>query len=82
MGNANAKVGPHDECWKGTIGKFGIGEMNENGERCVEQRAIKSLAIGETFFKYKAIHKCDWTWLSPNDRNGINSKNRSYQNQW
>ena len=71
MGDANAKVGSQDELWRGTIGKFGIGEMNENGERFAELCAINNLAIGGTLFKHKLIHK--WTWLSPNgrDRNQI-----------
>ena len=32
-----SRIGSHDEFWKGIIGKFGIGEMNENGENFAER---------------------------------------------
>ena len=48
------------------MGKEGVGEMNENGERFAEFCALHNLVIGGTLFKHKDIHKV--TWVSPNGR--------------
>ena len=31
MGDMNAKIGKDNDNWKGTMGKEGLGQMNENG---------------------------------------------------
>ena len=31
MGDTNAKIGQDNDNWKGTMGKEGKGQMNENG---------------------------------------------------
>ncbi len=32
-GDFNAKVGRESDTWRGTIGKFGWGDMNDSGEK-------------------------------------------------
>jgi hypothetical protein len=46
-----------------TLGRHGIGQMNENGERFVELCANNKFAIGGSIFAHKRLHKA--TWVSP-----------------
>ena len=64
MGDFNAKVGSDWESWNGTLGKFGLGESNDRGERLLNFCALNNLCITNTFFKQKKIAK-EWTWESP-----------------
>ena len=66
IGDLNAKVGDSNEGWETTMGKFGIGTMNDNGERFAEFCAEHKLMIGGTLFPHRNIHKV--TWTSPDGR--------------
>ncbi|RUS68494.1 hypothetical protein EGW08_023744 [Elysia chlorotica] len=66
MGDLNAKVGDDNNGAERTMGKFGCGSINNNGERLVEFCASNDLVIGGTLFKHPAIHRL--TWYSPNGR--------------
>jgi hypothetical protein len=66
MGDANGKVGCDNQNHRRTLGKEGLGTMNENGERLVDLCEEYDLVIGGTLFKHKEIHK--YTWVSPNNR--------------
>jgi hypothetical protein len=48
------------------MGKYGCGNINDNGERLVDLCGINKLVIGGTIFPHKEIHKL--TWISPNGR--------------
>ena len=65
-GDLNAKVGADDRRREMCMGKFGMGEMNENGllfsDFCMEN----SLVIGGTHFQHRDVHK--YTWESPDGR--------------
>jgi hypothetical protein len=63
MGDANAKVGADNTGYEETMGKHGLGEMNNNGERFANLCAFNGLVIGGTVFPHKRIHKA--TWVSP-----------------
>lgn len=63
MGDFNAKVGNDNTDLQHVIGKYGIGQMNDNGQRLVELCGINELKIGGTLFPHKGIHKI--TWVSP-----------------
>lgn len=63
MGDLNAKVGNDNTGYEEIMGKHGLGDMNENGERLADLCAINSLVIGGTVFPHKNIHKA--TWVSP-----------------
>ncbi|XP_076347953.1 uncharacterized protein LOC143245476 [Tachypleus tridentatus] len=64
MGDFNAKVGKNkiDK----TVGPFGIGELNERGERLVDRCKEHDIAVMNTWFKNHP-RRC-WTWKSPGDR--------------
>ena len=49
------------------MGKEGLGEMNNNGERFVDLCATHNLVIGGSVFKHKRIHMA--TWTHPNQIN-------------
>lgn len=63
MGDFNAKIGSNNQGYEEVMGKQGLGEMNENGERFANLCATTSLVIGGSFFQHKQIHKA--TWVSP-----------------
>ena len=48
------------------MGKFGTGEMNENGELFADFCGLNNLVIGGTIFPHRDIHKN--TWVSPDRR--------------
>ena len=45
------------------MGRHGIGQMNESGERFAELCANNKFVIGGIIFAHKRIHKA--TWVSP-----------------
>ncbi|XP_033102502.1 craniofacial development protein 2-like [Anneissia japonica] len=61
IGDFNAKIGKNNVIEE--VGKFGIGERNERGERLLEFVASRNLFIRNTFFKKNDRY---WTWESPN----------------
>ncbi|VDP52022.1 unnamed protein product [Schistosoma margrebowiei] len=61
MGDFNAKVGTDNSGYEDFIGRHGLGERNENGERFANLCAFNKLVIGGTIFSHKRIHKTTWT---------------------
>ncbi|XP_020628455.1 craniofacial development protein 2-like [Orbicella faveolata] len=68
MGDLNAKIGEGNEGWEKVMGRYGLGGMNENGERLATFYGNNDLVIGGSLFKHRDIHKI--TWTSPNARDG------------
>ncbi len=68
MGDMNAKVGYNNTNREEVMGKFGIGVMNDNGERLCDFGSANGLVITGTIFPHKEIHKL--TWRSPDGRTG------------
>ena len=69
MGDLNAKVGCNNQGRETYMGRFGTGEMNENGELFADFCGLNNLVIAGTIFQHRNIHKN--TWLSP-DRKTAN----------
>ena len=63
MGDMNAKIGKDNDNRKGTMGKEGLGQMNENGLLFADFCTLNELIIEELFFPHKPTHKA--TWISP-----------------
>ena len=63
MGDFNAKVGSDNSNYEDIMGKHGLGEINDNGERFQGFCAFNSLVVGGTVFPHKRLHKA--TWVSP-----------------
>ncbi|VDO54086.1 unnamed protein product [Schistosoma margrebowiei] len=61
MGDFNAKVGTDNILYEDIMGRHGLGERNENGERFANLCAFNKLVIGGTIFPHKFIHKTTWT---------------------
>ncbi|VDP37481.1 unnamed protein product [Schistosoma margrebowiei] len=60
MGDLNAKVGIDNSGYEDIMGRHGLGERNENGERIANLCAFNELVIGGTIFPHKRIHKAKW----------------------
>ena len=60
LGDFNARVGADFNSWPTCIGKFGIGKMNENGQRLLEFCTNNELSITNTFYDGKYCHKVSW----------------------
>ena len=63
MGDFNAKIGSDNTGYDEVMGRQGLGEMNENGERFADACALNNMVIGGSLFPHKRIHKA--TWVSP-----------------
>ena len=53
MGDFNARVGNNNEQREKTMGRHGLGDLTNNGERLVDLREQIDLAIGCTLFAHK-----------------------------
>ncbi|XP_059161684.1 uncharacterized protein LOC131944848 [Physella acuta] len=71
MGDMNAKVGTENKERELTMGKNGIGTINENGELFADFCAANDLIIGGTIFSHKDIHKTTWTSPDGKTKNQI-----------
>ena len=63
MGDFNAKIGKDNTGYEEVMGKHGLGEINENGERFADTCSLNKIVIGGSIFPHKRIHKA--TWVSP-----------------
>ena len=63
MGDFNAKIGSDNTGAEEVMGKHGLGEANDNGERFTNFCAMNDMVIGGSVFPHKRIHKV--TWISP-----------------
>ena len=63
MGDANAKIGEDNTGYEGIMGRHGLGQMNDNGDRFASFCAFNGLVIGGSIFPHRRIHKA--TWKSP-----------------
>ena len=63
MGDMNANIGKDNDNWKGTMGKEGLGQINENGLLFADLCTLSELIIRGTLFPHKPTHKA--TWISP-----------------
>ena len=64
MGDLNAKVGEGNKDMEGIMGKHGLGNINDNGERLCDFCSINGLVTTGTCFPHGTTHKA--TWVSPN----------------
>ena len=60
LGDFNSRVGANSGLWPSCLGSFGVGNMNENGQRLLELCSFRGLCITNTFFKLKFQHKVSW----------------------
>ena len=60
FGDFNVRVSADHSSWPTCLGHFGVGNMNENGQRLLELCSHQSLSITNTFFMTKPQHKVSW----------------------
>uniref|UniRef100_A0A2C9LCX7 Endonuclease/exonuclease/phosphatase domain-containing protein n=1 Tax=Biomphalaria glabrata TaxID=6526 RepID=A0A2C9LCX7_BIOGL len=60
LGDLNALVGSDNSAWDSCIGRFGVGKVNENGQRLLEVCSLHSLCVTNTYFKTKPQHRVSW----------------------
>ena len=69
LGDFNARVGNDMSAWRGTLGRFGPAEQNENGVKLLDFCALNGLVITTTLFQHRCMHftyfcLCLYTCLS------------------
>ena len=60
MGDFNARVGENHDLWLRVAGHFGVGKLNENGQRLLELCCQHDLCITNRFFNTKPFHRVSW----------------------
>ena len=60
LGDFNARVGADSNSWPRSIGHFGVGKLNENGQRLLELCSYHDLCVTSTFFSSKPHHRVSW----------------------
>ena len=60
LGDFNARVGRNHDIWHGVIGHHGVGNMNSSGLRLLSLCSELGLAITNTFFQLRDMHKTSW----------------------
>ncbi|XP_055876902.1 craniofacial development protein 2-like [Biomphalaria glabrata] len=60
LGDLNARVGSDNSAWDSCIWRFGVGKVNENGQRLLEFCSLDSLCVTNTYFKTKPRHRLSW----------------------
>ena len=60
LGNFNARVGADHDTRTSCLGQFGVGKMNENGQRLLALCTFHYLCIANSFFRTKPQHKDSW----------------------
>ncbi|MES9976207.1 MAG: reverse transcriptase domain-containing protein [Candidatus Thiodiazotropha sp.] len=59
-GDWNARTGPPDDNTRGIIGKFGMGQRCDNGERLVNFASYNNMVIANTRFQHRRKHLLTW----------------------
>ena len=60
LGNFTTRAGADHDSWPSCLGHFGVGKMNENGQRLLELCTYHGLCITNSFFRTKPQHKVSW----------------------
>ena len=60
LGDFNARVGASHTSWPRCLGHFGVGKLNENGQRLLELCSFYDLAVTNTFCQTKPHHRVSW----------------------
>ena len=60
LGDFNARVGRNHDIWHGVIGHHGVGNMNSSSLRLLSLCSELGLAITNTFFQLRDMHKTSW----------------------
>ena len=67
MGDFNAKVGEDRSNWESVLGNYGLGKINDRGEKLLNFCAVNDMCICNTMFKQKKPSR-QWMWESPDQK--------------
>ena len=71
LGDFNAMVGRNHDILHGVIGHHGVGNMNSSGLRLLSLCSEFGLAVINTFFQLRDMHKTFWMHPTPNTGNSL-----------
>ncbi|KAL7877616.1 hypothetical protein SRHO_G00042590 [Serrasalmus rhombeus] len=60
LGDLNARVGGDHDSWPSCLGSFGVGKINENGQRLLELCSYHGLCLTNSYFQTKPQHRVSW----------------------
>ena len=60
MSDFNAKIAEDIAGYEEVMGRHGLGQMSDNGEKFTEFCALNGLVIGGSILPHKRIHKVTW----------------------
>lgn len=60
LGDFNAREGANRDSWPSCLGSFGVGKVNDNGQRLLELCSYHGLCVTNTFFQTKPQHRVSW----------------------
>ena len=83
-GDFNAKTGTGHEIYPEVVGKFGKGEMNENGQQLVDTCYRNELFLTNTTFQHKMAHRTTWVCperIEPHKNKDGTTRRNPYRNQ-
>lgn len=60
LGDFNARVGADHNSWPSCLGYFGVGKINENGQRLLELCSYYGLCVTNSYFQTKPQHRVSW----------------------
>jgi len=80
-GDFNAKTGSakNNKIYHGIIGRYGKGDVNENGYHLLNFSKLNDMRITNTFFKHKPSHVT--TWETPALPSSLSGRINRYRNQ-
>ena len=59
-GDLNAEVGARREGWERVIGRFGRGNLNDNGVRLLSFANNRNMKVAGSYFRHKSAHSLTW----------------------
>ena len=60
LGDFNARVGADHETWSDSLGRYGIGKANDNGQRLLELCTLHKMKITNTMFNTSPRLRTSW----------------------
>ena len=71
IGDFNSKIGNDNIDYEDVMGKFGLGDRNERGERMLEFCQRNQLSITNTYYYHRVQHRHTWTHPDGRHKNCI-----------